>query len=89
MGMVGMYEVRVNAHLFFLLSFETRHKKADLIDVLSELFPLPPKRLLPHAPLVPIPGEQMTVERCLDGCAAAGYNAAALETGQAGFLSPI
>ncbi|KAJ7790514.1 hypothetical protein B0H14DRAFT_3161383 [Mycena olivaceomarginata] len=49
---------------------------------MNELFPLPPKRLLPHAPLVPIPGEQMTVERCLDGCAAAGYNAAALETGQ-------
>jgi hypothetical protein len=36
---------------------------------------------------VPIPGEQMTVERCLDGCMAAGYNAAALEAGQVGFLS--
>ncbi|KAJ7917393.1 hypothetical protein B0H13DRAFT_1608409, partial [Mycena leptocephala] len=39
-------------------------------------------RLLPHGPKTPIPGEQMTVERCLDGCAAAGYNAAALEAGQ-------
>jgi hypothetical protein len=38
--------------------------------------------LLHHGPLVPIPAEQMTVERCLDGCAAAGYNAAALEDGQ-------
>ncbi|KAJ6505171.1 hypothetical protein C8R45DRAFT_545444, partial [Mycena sanguinolenta] len=38
--------------------------------------------LLHHGPLVPIPGEQMTVERCLDGCEAAGYNAAALEDGQ-------
>lgn len=47
----------------------------------SELFPLGP-RLLPHGPLVPIAGEQMSVERCLDGCAAAGYNAAALEAGQ-------
>ncbi|KAJ7237158.1 WSC domain-containing protein [Mycena rebaudengoi] len=48
---------------------------------MDELFPLG-GRLLPHAPLVPIPGEQMTVEGCLDGCAAAGYNAAALEAGQ-------
>ncbi|KAJ6533538.1 WSC domain-containing protein [Mycena capillaripes] len=38
--------------------------------------------LLPHGPLVPIPAEQMTVERCIDGCQAAGYNAAALENGQ-------
>ncbi|KAJ7734138.1 hypothetical protein B0H16DRAFT_1877150, partial [Mycena metata] len=36
----------------------------------------------PNGPLVPIPAEQMTVERCLDGCEAAGYNAAALEDGQ-------
>ncbi|KAJ6549869.1 WSC domain-containing protein [Mycena capillaripes] len=48
---------------------------------MNELWPLGP-RLLPHGPLVPIAGEQMTVERCLDGCAAAGYNAAALEAGQ-------
>ncbi|KAJ7472198.1 WSC domain-containing protein [Mycena latifolia] len=48
---------------------------------MNELFPLGP-RLLPHGPLVPIPGEQMTVEKCLDGCDAAGYNAAALEAGQ-------
>jgi len=38
--------------------------------------------LLTHGPLVPIPLEEMTVERCLDGCEAAGYNAAALENGQ-------
>ncbi|KAJ7885720.1 WSC domain-containing protein [Mycena olivaceomarginata] len=48
---------------------------------MDELWPLGP-RLLPHGPLVPIAAEQMTVERCLDGCAAAGYNAAALEAGQ-------
>ncbi|KAJ7919487.1 hypothetical protein B0H13DRAFT_2430315 [Mycena leptocephala] len=54
---------------------------------MNELFPDPRGRLLPHSPLVPIPGEQMTVERCLDGCMAAGYNAAALEAGQVGFLS--
>ncbi|KAJ7881546.1 hypothetical protein B0H14DRAFT_3433916 [Mycena olivaceomarginata] len=39
-------------------------------------------RLLPHSPLVPIPGERMTVEGCLDGCESAGYNAAALQAGQ-------
>jgi hypothetical protein len=53
----------------------------DGSSILSELWPLGP-RLLPHGPLVPIAAEQMTVERCLDGCAAAGYNAAALEAGQ-------
>ncbi|KAJ7864636.1 hypothetical protein B0H14DRAFT_2736161 [Mycena olivaceomarginata] len=38
--------------------------------------------LFPFGPLVPIPAEQMTVERCIDGCAAAGYNAAGLQDGQ-------
>ncbi|KAJ6467759.1 WSC domain-containing protein [Mycena sanguinolenta] len=37
---------------------------------------------IPHRPLVSIPAEQMTVEKCLDGCEAAGYNAAALQDGQ-------
>ncbi|KAJ7932051.1 hypothetical protein B0H13DRAFT_809105 [Mycena leptocephala] len=36
----------------------------------------------PFAPLPPIPADQMTVERCLDGCAAAGCNAAGLQDGQ-------
>lgn len=49
--------------------------------ILSEMGPGAP-RLLPHGPLAAIPGEQMTVEKCLDGCAAAGYNAAGLEAGQ-------
>ncbi|KAJ7323157.1 hypothetical protein DFH08DRAFT_711878, partial [Mycena albidolilacea] len=40
--------------------------------------------LFPFGPLVPIPAEQMTVERCIDGCAAAGYNAAGLQDGQVG-----
>ncbi|KAF8154337.1 hypothetical protein K438DRAFT_1777969 [Mycena galopus ATCC 62051] len=38
--------------------------------------------LIPHGPRVPIPAEQMTVEKCLDGCEAAGYNAAGLQDGQ-------
>ncbi|KAJ7906565.1 WSC domain-containing protein [Mycena leptocephala] len=46
-------------------------------------------RLLPHEPPVPIPGEQMTVERCLDGCEAGGYNAAALEAGQECFCDLV
>ncbi|KAF8155044.1 hypothetical protein K438DRAFT_360544 [Mycena galopus ATCC 62051] len=45
--------------------------------------------LLPHRPLVPIPAEQMTVERCLDGCMAAGYNAAGLEAGQECFCDLV
>ncbi|KAJ6465330.1 WSC domain-containing protein, partial [Mycena sanguinolenta] len=49
----------------------------------------PGPRLLPHGPLVPIPGEQMTVEKCLDGCAAAGYNAAGLEAGQECFCDLV
>ncbi|KAF7363206.1 WSC-domain-containing protein [Mycena venus] len=57
------------------------YKLWRLFGCQDEQFPLRP-RLLPHSPLVPIPGEQMTVERCLDGCEAAGYNAAALEAGQ-------
>ncbi|KAJ7059473.1 hypothetical protein C8F01DRAFT_989546, partial [Mycena amicta] len=36
----------------------------------------------PFGPLHPIPAGQMTVERCLDGCAAAGGNAAGLQDGQ-------
>ncbi|KAJ7020180.1 hypothetical protein C8F04DRAFT_1051154 [Mycena alexandri] len=57
------------------------YKRWQWWGCMDELFPLGP-RLLPHGPLAPIPGEQMTVERCLDGCEAAGYNAAGLEAGQ-------
>lgn len=38
--------------------------------------------LLAHGPKVPIPTEQMTVERCANGCAAAGWMTAGLERGQ-------
>ncbi|KAJ6495160.1 WSC-domain-containing protein [Mycena sanguinolenta] len=38
--------------------------------------------LFPHGPLISIPAEQMTVDRCLDGCEAAGYNVAGLQDGQ-------
>ncbi|KAJ6596722.1 WSC domain-containing protein [Mycena sp. CBHHK59/15] len=40
------------------------------------------QRLLPNKPKTPIPTEEMTVERCIDGCEAAGYNTAGLEYGQ-------
>jgi len=39
-------------------------------------------RLLPHWPTVSIPAEEMTVEKCLDGCGASGYTSAGLEWGQ-------
>ncbi|KAJ7876631.1 hypothetical protein B0H13DRAFT_2347577 [Mycena leptocephala] len=38
--------------------------------------------LLAHGPKVPIPTEQMTVEKCADGCAAAGWTTAGLERGR-------
>ncbi|KAJ7124472.1 WSC domain-containing protein [Mycena epipterygia] len=38
--------------------------------------------LLPHGPKVPIPTEEMTVERCADGCTAAFFTTAGLERGQ-------
>ncbi|KAJ6610549.1 WSC domain-containing protein [Mycena sp. CBHHK59/15] len=64
------------------------YKRWDLWGCLEELFPFGP-RLLPHRPIVPIPAEKMTVERCLDGCQAAGYNAAGLEYGQECFCDSI
>ncbi|KAJ7222105.1 WSC domain-containing protein [Mycena pura] len=56
---------------------------------MDETFPSDGGRLLPHGPLAPIPAEQMTVERCLDGCEAAGYNAAGLEAGQECFCDLV
>ncbi|KAG8809916.1 hypothetical protein FRC17_003176 [Serendipita sp. 399] len=38
-------------------------------------------RILKHGPAAPIPGESMTVEKCIDGCAAAGYSSAGVEYG--------
>ncbi|KAJ7212679.1 hypothetical protein GGX14DRAFT_621058 [Mycena pura] len=46
-------------------------------------------RLLPHGPKVPIPSDQMTVERCADGCAAAGWTTAGLERGWQCFCGNI
>lgn len=37
--------------------------------------------LLAHGPEFPIPAEQMTVEKCTDGCDAAGWTTAGLERG--------
>jgi len=39
-------------------------------------------RLLPEHPNPPVPTEQMTVERCIDACAASGYSSAGLEFSQ-------
>ncbi|KAJ7688306.1 hypothetical protein B0H17DRAFT_1069009 [Mycena rosella] len=39
-------------------------------------------RLLANGPKVPIPTEEMSVERCTDGCAAASFHTAGLERGQ-------
>jgi len=39
-------------------------------------------RLLTGSPLLEIPGDMMTVERCIDGCNAAGYNTAGVEYGR-------
>ncbi|KAJ6549867.1 WSC domain-containing protein [Mycena capillaripes] len=58
-------------------------------DVWSHEMPPGDPRLLPHRPLVAIAAEQMTVERCLDGCAAAEYNAAGLEAGQECFCDLV
>ncbi|KAJ7026857.1 hypothetical protein C8F04DRAFT_101644 [Mycena alexandri] len=43
----------------------------------------------PFGPLDPIAADQMTVERCLDGCAGAGYNAAGLQDGQRCFCNLV
>ncbi|TFK42314.1 WSC domain-containing protein [Crucibulum laeve] len=39
-------------------------------------------RLLPHHPTTFIPAEQMTVQKCINGCGAAHYTSAGLEYGQ-------
>jgi len=40
------------------------------------------RRLLPNWPTVPILAEEMTVERCIDGCSSSHYTSAGLEYGQ-------
>ncbi|KAJ7487936.1 WSC domain-containing protein, partial [Mycena latifolia] len=45
--------------------------------------------LLAHGPKVPIPTEEMSVERCTDGCAAAFFHTAGLERGQECFCGNI
>ncbi|KAG8847182.1 hypothetical protein FRB91_012038 [Serendipita sp. 411] len=42
----------------------------------------PSDRILKHEPDSPIPGDQMTVQKCIDGCAAAGYSSAGVELGR-------
>jgi hypothetical protein len=39
-------------------------------------------RILPSSPATSIPGDQMTVQKCIDGCAAAGFSSAGLEYGR-------
>ncbi|KAJ7189144.1 hypothetical protein C8R46DRAFT_1184333 [Mycena filopes] len=43
----------------------------------------------PFAPVPAIPADEMTVERCLDGCAAAGCNAAGVQDGQRCFCNIV
>ncbi|KAJ7758673.1 WSC domain-containing protein [Mycena metata] len=43
----------------------------------------------PFGPLDPIAADDMTVGRCLDGCAAAGHNAAGLQDGQRCFCNSV
>ncbi|PVF98143.1 WSC-domain-containing protein [Serendipita vermifera] len=38
-------------------------------------------RILTNSPATSIPADQMTVQKCIDGCAAAGYSSAGLEFG--------
>ncbi|KAG8756841.1 hypothetical protein FRC14_002619 [Serendipita sp. 396] len=39
-------------------------------------------RILKQGPSSPIPGDLMTVQKCIDGCAAAGYSSAGVEFGR-------
>jgi hypothetical protein len=39
-------------------------------------------RILTNDPAAPIPADQMTVQKCIDGCAAAGFFSAGLEYGR-------
>lgn len=39
-------------------------------------------RILPHKPNTPIPAEEMTIEKCLDGCGASGYTTGGVEFAQ-------
>ncbi|KAJ7758676.1 WSC domain-containing protein [Mycena metata] len=43
----------------------------------------------PFGPLDPIAADDMTVGKCLDGCAAAGHNAAGLQDGQTCFCNSV
>ncbi|KAF9448028.1 WSC-domain-containing protein [Macrolepiota fuliginosa MF-IS2] len=48
----------------------------------DDIWPTGGRRLLPKWPNTPIPPEEMTVERCIDGCEASGYTSAGMEYGQ-------
>ncbi|KAJ7028381.1 WSC domain-containing protein [Mycena alexandri] len=43
----------------------------------------------PFRPLDPIADDEMSVGKCLDGCAAAGHNAAGLQNGQSCFCNSV
>ncbi|CAG8772051.1 7373_t:CDS:2, partial [Acaulospora colombiana] len=39
-------------------------------------------RLLKHQPTTPIPGDEMTVQKCVDACQASGFTSAGVEYGR-------
>jgi len=47
----------------------------------DDIWPFGLPRLLPHHPTVPIPAEEMTVEKCINGCSASHYTSTGLEWG--------
>ncbi|PPQ68877.1 hypothetical protein CVT24_007686 [Panaeolus cyanescens] len=48
----------------------------------DDTWPLGGGRILPHWPSTPILPEQMSIFKCIDGCAASGYTSAGVEWGQ-------
>jgi hypothetical protein len=54
-------------HLFYDISLTNVHREGN--------------RILTNDPAAPIPADQMTVQKCIDGCAAAGFSSAGLEYG--------
>ncbi|KAG8818964.1 hypothetical protein FRC18_012255 [Serendipita sp. 400] len=46
-------------------------------------------RLLKHGPSPPISNDLMTIQKCIDGCAAAGYSSAGLEFGRECFCDNV
>ncbi|KAG8805415.1 hypothetical protein FRC17_005529, partial [Serendipita sp. 399] len=46
-------------------------------------------RILKQSPVAPIDGDEMTVQKCIDGCAAAGFSSAGVEFGRECFCDNV